>query len=337
MSRSPYGQGAIRVVAPLKAGLAGGGSDLPSYYEASPGQCLNLALDIAVTVTYTSASAPGQASFTVPEPADVRLGTTMVDAVGLTRTGDVHVRLAAGPGRGLGCSSALAVALVMVQRALSGLPATPGDVAEAAWRLEACELAQPVGKQDHYASAFGGVNEFSFRPEGVGVHPLRLSPPGAELLENSLLVASVGEPRTARDTLSRQNDSCRNGVDSVRAAIAERVRLVPEFRTALAAGDHARLARLMRYDWSVKAGLDPGMYDVTVEAALAQAVDVGALAARLLGAGRSGYLLLLAPPGRRDAIVRVLGAHFRDVRPVRPSRRGVWLGRAGEAIRKVPV
>lgn len=183
-------------------------------------------------------------------------------------------------------------------------------------------LGLPVGKQDHYASSFGGVNDLVFRPGRPLVASLVTSGRGRALVEGGFLVAATGPPRQAAAILSRQSDRCRRGDRRVVDAIAERVRLVPAFAAALAAGDLHGLAALIHRDWEAKARVDPGIYGPQVWVALDRALAAGALAGRLLGAGGSGYLLLLTHPDRRARLADALKASSPDVQTIAPAPAG---------------
>lgn len=312
---------ALRAIVPLKAGIAGGGSDLPSYYEHRSGRCINLGLDLTLTVDLDP-SRPGAVDFALPGAPEIEVGKAMARCTGLDALGGLTVRSEAMPGCGLGCSSALAVALAALRRAVAGEPDDPAQLAEEAWRTEAEVLGLPVGKQDHYASSFGGVNDITFQPGGPVVCGLATSERGLALIEGGFLVAAAGRPRQASVILARQSGSCRRGDSGVVDAITERVQLVPAFATALAVGDLHGLAALMRRDWEVKARVDPGIYGPGVVAALDRALAAGAVAGRLLGAGGSGYLLLVTQPERRARLAEALKDSSPDIHAVAPSLRG---------------
>lgn len=315
------GRRVLRATVPLKAGIAGGGSDLPSWYERRPGRCLNLGLRLSLTVDLDP-SRPGAIEFLLPGVPETGVGRAMARGTGVDLLGGLTVRSAAMPGCGLGCSSALAVALAALRRAVAGEPGDPAALAEEAWRTEAEVLGLPVGKQDHYASSFGGVNDLVFRPGRPLVASLVTSGRGRALVEGGFLVAATGPPRQAAAILSRQSDRCRRGDRRVVDAIAERVRLVPAFAAALAAGDLHGLAALIHRDWEAKARVDPGIYGPQVWVALDRALAAGALAGRLLGAGGSGYLLLLTHPDRRARLADALKASSPDVQTIAPAPAG---------------
>ncbi len=315
----------FRAVVPLKVGMAGGGSDLPAYYERRPGECVNIGVNLTLTVTLEPGP-PREPALLVPESPDPAVALLMLKQSGLTEHGAVTVRSDSVPGCGLGCSSALAVGLTALRYALAGQAVPPAsDLAAEAWRSEAIVLGLPVGKQDHYATALGGLNDLSFRPDGVGIRPLTCQPRGRELLAGCFLIAAVGAPRRSADILERQASRCRRGDPAVLAAITARTRLVPAFVDALVHGELPGLGALMRRDWELKSGIDGRMYDPQVGEALGRARAAGAVAGRLLGAGGTGYLLLLCRPQRRDRLRRALEAHYHDVRPVVPGTRGVYV------------
>jgi D-glycero-alpha-D-manno-heptose-7-phosphate kinase len=316
------GASLVRAVVPLRAGIAGGGSDLSAYYLRRVGRCLNMALDAHLAITL-DADGDGRLAFEMPGDAETSFGKTMVGLSGLLERGSVTVESGCMPGWGLGCSSALLVGLTALRRYLDGLPLDGAAIAEAAWQAEAVALGLPVGKQDHYASSFGGINQLEFREDRVLVQPLRISSRGRRLLDECLLIAGTGKPRHASDTLTGQDAACREGDGDVLDAIDERVALVPAMGRALAQGDADSLAALMRLDWEVKGRMAEGIYGNGTVEAMERALRAGAAAGRLLGAGGSGYLLLLTAPDRREWIRRELARHFRHVRPVAPAQAGV--------------
>jgi D-glycero-alpha-D-manno-heptose-7-phosphate kinase len=315
----------FRAVMPLKVGIAGGGSDLPAYYERRPGECVNIGINLTLTVTLEPGP-PREPAILVPGSPDPAVALLMLKQSGLTEHGTVTVRSDSVPGCGLGCSSALAVGLTALRYALAAQAVPPAsELAAEAWRSEAMLLGLPVGKQDHYATALGGLNDLSFRPDGVGIRPLACRPRGRELLGGCFLIAAVGAPRHSADILERQASQCRRGDPAVLAAITARTSLVPAFVDALTGGDLPGLAALMRHDWELKNKMDGRMYDLRVEEALGRALAAGAVAGRLLGAGGTGYLLLLCRPQRRNQLRRALEAHYHDVRPVAPATRGAYV------------
>ena len=166
-------------------------------------------------------------------------------------------------------------------------------------------------------------NRLEFHREGVRVLPLRTSERGRRLLDECLLIAGTGPRRRAADTLAGQDSGCRRGDSGVLDTIAARVAMVPRFENAIHRGDVAGLATLMRRDSALKRRIVDGIYGDGVDEALENACRAGALAGRLLGAGGSGYLLLLTPPGARERVRRAFADQVEHVRPVAPARAGV--------------
>jgi len=251
--------------------------------------------------------------FLVPPRTPIEYAQRVAQRSGLLSRCGITVHVPVVPGSGLGCSSALSVALALARRSLDDECPDAGAVAEEAWQIE--QTVGSVGKQDHYASAFGGANSLEFTDKGVRVRRLNLPFRVRETLDQCFVLARARGRRDC-EILGRQARNCES--DSlVRHAIDQRVALVPAFEAALARGDLRQLSDLMRLDWLLKQNMDKGMYASDVTELFDAGVRAGALAGRLLGAGGSGFLLFVAEPERRRSVIEQLARISCDVRPVR--------------------
>src|SRR5437588_8156424 len=173
--------------APLRISFAGGGTDLPAYYERHGGLVLNATITRSVYAMlspgdYERVQIISSDYRTIhagrPGPDDdgeeLALPWAVVQAMGLERGASIFLASEVPPGTGLGSSSAAAVALIAAIAAFQGRPRTPAQLAELASHVEIVRLGQPIGKQVQYAAAFGGVNVFSFSRDGTAVTPLPL-------------------------------------------------------------------------------------------------------------------------------------------------------------------
>jgi D-glycero-alpha-D-manno-heptose-7-phosphate kinase len=326
MSGRPAG---VRARAPLRLGLAGGGTDLSPYCDTYGGAVLNATID-RYAYAFVEPSDDGMLHFVAP---DLQLGERL--PLDLAAVGSAQLRLHAGvarrmflqyaggapaplritsfvdapPGSGLGSSSALVVALVEALRAYLHIPLGPYDVAHAAFEIERIELAMPGGKQDQYSAAFGGVNFIEFLAEDrVIVNPLRVPTAIINELETSLITCFVGVSRSSEAIIEEQQRGIgtagTQALDSMHKLKASAL----EMKDALLRGDIERLASILNQSWrakkrtahSISTPLIDGLYDV--------AMAEGALGGKVSGAGGGGFMMFVAPPCRRVDVIRALNA-----------------------------
>jgi D-glycero-alpha-D-manno-heptose-7-phosphate kinase len=206
---------------------------------------------------------------------------------------------------GLGGSSALTVGLLNALHAVKGERVSAGQLAEEACHIEIDVLSEPIGKQDQYAAAFGGLNVFTFRSDGtVSVRPKNLALPVRNKLFESLILFWTGNVRDARAVLAEQ----RANVEIERGRLRKMSDQVVELETVLGTDllDLAAFGRVLDEGWRLKRGLASGISSGAIDDLYEGAIAAGALGGRLCGAGGGGFLLFVAPPDRRDAIRQAL-------------------------------
>jgi D-glycero-alpha-D-manno-heptose-7-phosphate kinase len=301
--------------APLRISFAGGGTDLPAYYEQHGG----LVLSTTITRSVYAVLSPGDYEQVQIISSDYRaihagrphpdeegdhlaLPWAVVQAMGLERGASIFLASEVPPGTGLGSSSATAVALIAAIAAFQGRPRTPAQLAELASHVEIVRLGQPIGKQDQYAAAFGGVNVFSFSPDGTAVTPLPLCPDVRRGLEAHLALYFTGSTRQARAILQEQRRRSASGdTRTIEALHALKAQVAP-MRAALAAGDYAAMGALLHEAWQMKRRVSSGISTDDIDTAYATARSAGALGGKITGAGGGGFLLLLVPPDAQETV-----------------------------------
>jgi D-glycero-alpha-D-manno-heptose-7-phosphate kinase len=320
----------IVVRAPTRISFGGGGTDLEAYYGRFGGLVLSAAITrYAYVVARRSpnqgisiVSADYRAAEQLPhgQPIEVReplalpkaaLAAFMdapMDAGGL-RACARQLILAADvpPGTGLGSSSAMAVALVRALAEQIGMPLDAAQAADLACQIEIERLGLPIGKQDQYASAFGGLNSIAFTADGVRVTPLMLSDAALDALASRLLLFATGATRSSSTILHGQRAETRDN-----PAVMERLHrlkaLAVAMRDALAAEDFDGFGALLDHAWQEKRGLSAAISSSAIDAAYAAARAAGALGGKITGAGGGGFLLLYVPPRRRAAVRAAMAA-----------------------------
>jgi D-glycero-alpha-D-manno-heptose-7-phosphate kinase len=190
---------------------------------------------------------------------------------------------------------------------LNHTPLTPYELAERAYRVERVQLQQVGGLQDQYACTFGGFNFIEFLGEDrVVVNPLRVPEDVESELHGSLLLCYTGMTRVSGGILQRQVDGYRSGRQQSVDSLGRIKALTLEMKEALLTGDLMSFAEILDESWQAKRDLAEGITNARVEELVEHAKRSGALAAKLLGAGGGGYLLLFCPFDRRPAIAEAM-------------------------------
>ena len=286
--------------APLRVALGGGGSDLPSYYAEHGGLVVSTAIDRYVTITV--AEHPERFVLDhlereeVDDPAEVRhpiLRAALTHhwsggGLELASSGD------APPGTGLGSSGAYAVCTIKALAELDGRELDAGELAEAASHLEIELVGRSIGKQDQYASAFGGVRAYTFHPDGaVDARQLSLTEEMRAALRERFLLFFTGRQRSASQILGAGQDE---------QAVHRLKQVAGETCAALESGDLDAVAGLMQEHWEAKRRRIPGAVTPEMEQLRERALRAGAGGVISLGAGGGGFLLVYSPdPDRMRA------------------------------------
>jgi D-glycero-alpha-D-manno-heptose-7-phosphate kinase len=310
---------------PYRVSFAGGGTDLPAYYRREFGAVLSVTIDHHIYVTlHRRFESTIRVSYSRTEVAntidDVQhelvreaMRTVEIDEpLEITTIGDVP------SGTGMGSSSSLTVGLLTALYGYRHRIVSPKLLAEQACRIEIDILGKPIGRQDQYAAAFGGLNFFRFNSDDtVDVEPVPCRAETLSDLEQRALLLFTGQTRDANPILKQQSDSAVDQLDVLRAMRD----LADEMRHALAGdGDLDRFAALLHEGWELKRSLGCGISNDQINEWYTVARRAGALGGKLLGAGGGGFVLLIAPPWRHRAIREALGRP-REL-PFRISRNG---------------
>jgi D-glycero-alpha-D-manno-heptose-7-phosphate kinase len=285
--------------APLRITLGGGGTDLPSYYEQFGGFVLSAAISkyifIAVNRTFTPDYFLKYSALERVERPD-QIKHPIVREVLLTHDVGPSVEIASmadiPSGTGLGSSGAFTVGLLHAVYAFGRDHVTAGDLAEEACAIEIDHLSRPVGKQDQYVAAFGGVKCFDFKPDGqVAVSALAMSADALYDLEEHLLMFFTGYSRDADRVLAEQKTRSTGGD----LQMIDNLHFVKELglrsKAALEQGDAEAFAVLMHEHWEHKKKRTASMSNSSIDRWYQVGRDSGALGGKLVGAGAGGFLL----------------------------------------------
>jgi D-glycero-alpha-D-manno-heptose-7-phosphate kinase len=305
--------------APLRISFCGGGTDLPAYYSRFGGLVVSAAISrycyvvaheqpgSAITINSADyhdwVEFPSSSAVSVEPPLALpRVVLSWFIEQGLLR-GGINLFLAAEvpPGSGLGSSSAMTVALVTALNAYTGHMMPAVEVAELACHLEIERLGTPIGKQDQYASACGGLNTLTFTADGVKVSPLKLSAATIEALNERLLLFTTGQTRSSADILGPQQANMQK--QAQKDTPLHRMKgLAMEIRQALQEEDLDRFAYLLDVGWQEKKRLSQHISSQAIDQWYATARAAGARGGKITGAGGGGFMLLYCPPERQPTL-----------------------------------
>ncbi|CAN5210503.1 GHMP kinase [soil metagenome] len=300
---------------PLRMSFVGGGSDLPSYYRRHGGAVLSTAIDKYVYVSANPKFDGGiRLAYSRTEEVERldqiqhRLFRAAFEVLGIaggvevTTTADIPSR-----GTGLGSSSTFTVGLLQVMSAYLGKAATADWLAETASYIEIEKCSEPIGKQDQYAAAHGGLNLIVFNPDdSVEVRPVAVDPEVVSELERRLVVLYTGGDRSASAILHGQNEAVETRADT-RRSLGRMVELAFDLHRELEAGRLDFFGDILRENWSLKKALAQGISNPRIEAWHDAAIAAGAEGGKLLGAGAGGFMMFYADPSRHDEIAEATG------------------------------
>jgi D-glycero-alpha-D-manno-heptose-7-phosphate kinase len=299
---------------PLRVSFAGGGTDLRAFYGRERGAVLSAAIDKYIYITVNRKfDDKVRASYSVTEIVDraaelrhelIREALRMVGIDGgveITSISDVPSQ-----GTGLGSSSSYTVGLLNALYAYTGQLANAERLAAEACRIEIEVCGKPIGKQDQYIAAYGGLQFIEFnRDETVFTDPIPCARELKQRLQGSLLMLYTGLTRSANAVLGEQQSNTENNRETF--AVLTRMRdLADALREQLCAGDLDGFGGLLHEGWMLKRTLASGVTSPAIDEWYERARRHGAIGGKLLGAGGGGFLLLYAHPDRHQGICRAL-------------------------------
>lgn len=306
--------------APLRISFCGGGTDLPAYYERYGGMVVSTTIDKYVYV-HTLRNGSGDAQITSADyqtfyrhnngkpmgwDGELALPRAVLHEFGVTSGAAVFVASEVPPGTGLGSSSAVAVALVNSVAGFMGRQLSRQEIAETACFVEIEKLGAPIGKQDQFAAAFGGLNAITFDKEGVRVEPLAIAPPTLALLQKRLMLFFTGSARNSKDILQHQQRSTAQGEAQTSQGLHRIKEAAQECRHCLEAGDLDGIGLLLDKTWREKRLLASGISNARIDEMYEVALANGAIGGKITGAGGGGFLLVYCHEERQPEVAKAL-------------------------------
>lgn len=305
---------------PLRISFVGGGSDLPAFYRQEPGAVLSTSINKYIYITVNPKfDRKIRASYSRTEIVDsleelqhelIREALKMVGidgAIEVTSIADIPSR-----GTGLGSSSTYTVGLLNALYAHTHYLAGAERLAQEACQIEIDRCGKPIGKQDQYIAAYGGLQFIRFNPdESVFVDPVICRPETKERLQEGLLLLYTGLTRSADHILEEQSENTRDKADK-QDSLRRMVGYTRQLREALIANDLGGFGEVLHANWMEKRRLASGISKPCIDEWYERARAHGAIGGKILGAGGGGFLLLYAPKERREQICNALP----ELRPI---------------------
>ncbi len=303
---------------PFRISFAGGGTDLPGFYSKEDGQVISTGIDKYIYVAVKRQTAICEHKFRINwskvefkdkiediEHPIVREALKLMDMdipLEISTFADIPANT------GLGSSSSFAVGLLHALFALKGKVVTKGTLAGMASHLEIDILRRKVGKQDHYAAAYGSLNIFTFHTGGaVSVDPVFYRPEIKEAMENHLMLFYTAIKRDAHQILRVQNMK----MEEKRHVLAEMKSLVAPLGEIFSSGsDLCEFGRLLHRGWLLKKSITDEISSTEIDEYYDRAMAASALGGKLLGAGGGGFLLFFVEPKKQKAVANALSGLY---------------------------
>jgi D-glycero-alpha-D-manno-heptose-7-phosphate kinase len=306
--------------APVRISFAGGGTDLPAYYREHGGLVVSTTID---KYFYVVANLNGNDSVQISSSdyrtyfrqqrglpmlfdGDLALPRAFLHQFGIDSGISLFLASEVPPGTGLGSSSTVSVALAKALGALCQMKLSNSQLAELASYVEIEKLGMPIGRQDQYAAAYGGLNAIHFERDNVWVEPVNCAPETERGLERRLMLFFTGASRSAASILKDQKASTQDNASDVVSSLHAIKDMARTTIDLLRAGDLAGWGALLHESWQMKKRLAKGITNPRIDEWYALARAHGAGGGKIAGAGGGGFLLLYCEEPYQEAVTTQL-------------------------------
>lgn len=303
----------IIVRTPMRVSFCGGGSDLPAFYQKHGGAVLSAGLSRYIYLSIHPYFNTGKTvckyskNEIVDRASDIQhpIFRTLLEKFGINGV-EIASSADVPAGTGLGSSSSFTVGLLHVLYSYTSKYVSPSRLASEACQVEINMLGEPIGKQDQYAAAFGGLRVYRFQKDGhVEVEPVIMSSDARDRMENNLLMFYTGDLRSASVILAEQGKNIVTDSDKEKSQIIIS-KLTDELHKELISENIDALGPLLHENWEQKRKLASSITNPLIDEAYERAMSAGATGGKLLGAGGGGFLLFYVPEHRHNAVKNAL-------------------------------
>lgn len=299
--------------APFRVSFCGGGSDLPAFYEKYGGCVLSCSIrkyvyiaihpsfnKNTITLKYSKTEEVSKYEDIEHKYFRVMLQEYGVEGVEITSMADIP------SGTGLGSSSSFTVAVLLALRSYLHKNYSKYQLASEACDVEINKAKTPIGKQDQFAAAFGGLNFITFQKNGkVSIEPLLLPGDSEDRLQENIMMFYTGVTHNASDILKEQSKNMATKEDKINAQL-KLVEMTKDLKAHLEEGDIDYLGEVLRKSWEIKKTLSSNVTSPLIDSMYEKAMNAGALGGKLLGAGGGGFMLLYVKPEKHEAVREAL-------------------------------
>lgn len=314
---------------PLRISFTGGGTDLPAYYKTGYGAVvsaginkyvyitINKRFDDTIRISYSKTEIVDDLKEIQHDIAKACLQMTGVEkGVEITSISDIPA------GTGLGSSSSFTVGLLNALYTYCGERLSAHELAEKACQIEIEILKHPIGKQDQYAAAYGGVNYFSFGQDGeVRREKIDISEQEKQLMDRRLMMFYTGIRRSADGILAKQSVETSKKLD-VLNYMRDQANIMKELLKS--EGFNNKFAIMLDKAWQKKKSVTDGISNLEIDDYYKTAINAGALGGKLLGAGGGGFILLYCDEAKQESVRKAIGLRELDFRIARYGSRVVY-------------
>ena len=309
--------------APVRFSLGGGGTDLPSYAHTHGGFVIAAAVDkfifVCVARRFYDNIRVAYSESEIVDSADQvkhRILRCVLQQTGVLRGLELHSLADVPANSGLGSSSSFTVAALNGLHAFKREAASAEQLAREACNIEIDLLKEPIGKQDQYIAAYGGISAMTFNPDGsVDVERLPLKSEVIDELESNLVIYYSGVERKASSVLSQQAKTITENRDDAVQRMHRIKALGYDTKRILLSGNIDAYGEMLHEHWTNKRKLASNMADDTIDGHYEEARKAGAIGGKLMGAGGGGFFMFYVRPGERRRVHEALTA--RGLRPLR--------------------
>ena len=317
---------------PFRVSFAGGGSDISSFYEKHEGYVLSTAINKYMYISIHPSFAKGETVLKYSKTESVTdisliehkyfkqiLKMLDVHGVEIVSTADVPA------GTGLGSSSSFTVGTLNALYAYKGKYMSKEKLASTACDVEIKYLHNPIGKQDQYAAAYGGLNYYHFRKDGsVTVDPVIMSDDARLRLEQNLMMFYTGQLHSASAILKEQSSNITAG--DKEANQLKMCGLVHDLRHELQMNNIDAMGDILHENWMLKKTLANGISNPAIDEAYSIAMNNGAKGGKLLGAGGGGFLLFYVPESKQKQVKKAIGLPYMPMAFDRQGSAVIYVG-----------
>ena len=297
----------ILVRTPLRVSFVGGGTDFKEYYTRRHGSVISAAIDKyiyvmvkkrfddAIRVVYSRTELANAVDEIRHDLVREALKKTGIEkGIEIATFADVP-----SEGCGLGSSSAITIGLLNAFYAFARVRKSPEQLAQEACQIEIEVLKRPIGKQDQYIAAYGGVQHIVFREDDtVEVNSLALTDRSVKLLQERLMLFYTGMTRKSSEILTEQKQKMGEHFET----LDQMNELVPQLKESMLNGVGVEFGRLLDRNWRLKKQLASKISNSDIDTYYERTLRAGAVGGKICGAGGGGFLLLYCPPGKRDVV-----------------------------------